>query len=114
MMGKYCGDSIPPNHVSSSNSILIHFFSDAGATETGFKMEYNPTGKQNTSIQNNTEYYEDYYRDIWGYPALSYTANIYIFLQEVEVVVEEQQHLSELQLAEAAIRAGLVMGIVMM
>ena len=35
-------------------------------------------------------------------------------LKEVEVVVEEQQHLSELQLAEAAIRAGLVMGIVMM
>ena len=34
-------------------------------------------------------------------------------LKEVEVVVEEQQHLPELQLAEAAIRAGLVMGIVM-
>ena len=36
-------------------------------------------------------------------------------LKEVEVAVEEQQHLPELQLAEAAIiRAGLVMGIVMM
>ena len=33
-------------------------------------------------------------------------------LKEVELAVEEQ-HLPELQLAEAAIRAGLVMGIVM-
>ena len=35
-------------------------------------------------------------------------------LKEVEVVVKEQQHLPELPLAESAIRAGLVMGIVMM
>ena len=55
MMGKYCGDSIPPSHVSSSNEILIHFQSDSAYTVAGFKMEYNPRG--NTSIQNNTEYY---------------------------------------------------------
>ena len=60
MMGKYCGDSIPPSHVSSSNEILIHFQSDGSATGAGFKMEYNPTGKQNTPIQNNTEH--DRYR----------------------------------------------------
>ena len=45
MMGKYCGYSIPPSHVSSSNEVLIHFRSDGAATEAGFKMEYNPLGK---------------------------------------------------------------------
>ena len=51
MLGKYCGDSIPPSHVSSSNEILIQFQSDGSVTKAGFKMEYNPTGMQNTSIQ---------------------------------------------------------------
>ena len=59
MMGKYCGESIPPSHVSSNNEVLIQFQSDGSVTEAGFKMEYNPLG--NTSIQNNTEYYGDYY-----------------------------------------------------
>ena len=57
MMGNYCGDSIPPSQVSSINEILIHFHSDWSGTESGFKMEYNPTGKQITTIQNNTEYH---------------------------------------------------------
>ena len=60
MMGKYCGDSIPPSHVSSSNAILINFQSDSAYTVAGFKMEYNPIG--NISIQNNTEYYWDRYK----------------------------------------------------
>ena len=52
MMGKYCGDSIPPSHVSSSNEMLIHFEADYhNDNNNGFKMEYNPTGKQITSIQ---------------------------------------------------------------
>ena len=56
MMGKYCGDSIP-SHISSSKEIMVHFETDDyNGYENGFKMEYNPTGKQNTSIQNNTEY----------------------------------------------------------
>ena len=59
MMGKYCGDSIPPSHVSLSNQVLIQFHSDEAETETGFQIEYNPIGKQNTSIQNNTEGHED-------------------------------------------------------
>ena len=54
MMGMYCGDSIPPSYVSSSNEILIHFQSDGSETEAGFKIEYNPIGKTR-SIQNNTE-----------------------------------------------------------
>ena len=57
MMGKYCGDSIPSGTVSSSKEILVHFESDESLTHSGFQMEYNPTGKQNTSIQNNTEYH---------------------------------------------------------
>ena len=56
MMGKYCGDSTPPKHVSSSNEVSIQFQSDAYVTEAGFQMEYTPTGKQNTAIQNNPEY----------------------------------------------------------
>ena len=56
MMGKYCGNSIPPSHVSSSNEVLIQFKSDgSGFPTAGFKLEYNPLGKQNTSIQNNNE-----------------------------------------------------------
>jgi hypothetical protein len=61
MMGKYCGYSIPPSHVSSSNEVLIHFHSDQYTVEAGFKMEYNPTG--NTANENNTEYYGDYYTE---------------------------------------------------
>ena len=46
MMGKYCGDSIPPSHVSSSNEVLIQFQSDPECcTGAGFNMEYNPIGK---------------------------------------------------------------------
>ena len=55
MIGKYCGSSIPPSHASSSNDILIDFHSDGTATRAGFKIEYNPTGKQITTLQDNTE-----------------------------------------------------------
>ena len=66
MMGFYCGDSIPPSHVSSSNEILIHFEADNyNGNNYGFKMEYTQTG--NTSIQNNTEYYQDYYTELWEF-----------------------------------------------
>ena len=56
MMGMHCGDSIPPRHGSSSNVILIHFQTDGSVTNAGFKMEYNPMGKQNTLVQNTTEW----------------------------------------------------------
>ena len=47
MMGKYCGDSIPPSHISSNKEIMVHFktWSWTTATRVGFKMEYNPIGK---------------------------------------------------------------------
>ena len=44
MMGKYCGNSIPPSHVSASNGVLIQFYSDEITVGAGFKMEYNPMG----------------------------------------------------------------------
>jgi len=53
MMGKYCGDSIPPSHTSSNNEVLIHFYSDGMnmEAEAGFKMEYNSRGKQITQFK---------------------------------------------------------------
>ena len=46
MIGKYCGDSIPPSHISSSNEVSIYFQSDVSVTSAGFKMEYNPSGEE--------------------------------------------------------------------
>jgi hypothetical protein len=58
MMGKYCGASFPPSHISSSKEIMVHFRTASWIIGlNGFKMEYNPTGKQNTSTQNNTEFF---------------------------------------------------------
>ena len=67
MMGKYCGASIPPSQISSSKEIMVHFKTDQSneMNYNGFKMEYNPTGKQNTSIQDNTEYFISFLKDIW-------------------------------------------------
>ena len=45
ILGNYCGEFIPPNHISSTNVIFIQFESDESGTNRGFKMEYNPTGK---------------------------------------------------------------------
>ena len=83
MIGKYCGDSIPPSHVSSSNEVLIHFQSDGSVTYGGFKMEYNPTG--NTSIQNNTEYYGDYYREILEYYSPGPIVALLLFLNMLQL-----------------------------
>ena len=41
LIGKYCGNSIPNNQKSSTNSVLIHFESDPyGVTKSGFKLKY--------------------------------------------------------------------------
>ena len=45
MLGKYCGDSLPPSQISSSNQLFFHFHSDELDTATGFKLEYNATSK---------------------------------------------------------------------
>jgi hypothetical protein len=44
---------------SGALELVVHFLSDTSSTYGGFQMEYNPTGKQNTSIQNNTDYHID-------------------------------------------------------
>ena len=41
MLGEYCGFTLPPNLVSSTNSIFIHFNSDGSDTRNGFNLEYN-------------------------------------------------------------------------
>ena len=42
MIGKpeYCGNLIPNNQKSSTNSVLIHFKSDPSVTKSGFKLKY--------------------------------------------------------------------------
>ena len=56
MIGEYCGNSIPNNQISSSNSVLIHFESDGYFTRSGFHLEYQDPfpGKQriNASFEN--------------------------------------------------------------
>ena len=44
-LGRYCGNSVPPSHISSNNTIFIHFKTDGGATRNGFKLEYKPYSK---------------------------------------------------------------------
>ena len=61
-MGKYCGYSILPSHVSSSNLVLIHFHSDGAVTEAGFKMEFIPLGKAHQF--KTTLNIKDYYREL--------------------------------------------------
>ena len=46
MLGNpYCGNSLPPSQISSSNQLFIHFHSDGSDTGNGFKLEYNETSK---------------------------------------------------------------------
>ena len=53
MLGKrYCGDSLPRNHISSRNQLFIDFHSDHVVTETGFKLEYNATSKNSYKVGN--------------------------------------------------------------
>ena len=52
LAGPYCGDSLPPSQISSSNNLFIHFHSNHHHTETGFKLEYNATSKNPNKIDN--------------------------------------------------------------
>ena len=52
MLGRYCGETIPPNHISSGNKILLIFHSkyydyySGVVARSGFKMNYQPSSKQ--------------------------------------------------------------------
>ena len=47
MLGLYCGNLIPPMHISSGNAIFIRFETNVVDTGLGFKMEYHATSKPN-------------------------------------------------------------------
>ena len=44
LIGQYCGQIVPPNLISTSNKVFIHYKSSIGY-ETGFKLEYHPYSK---------------------------------------------------------------------
>ena len=46
MIGEYC-DSTPPDIITTSNEIFVHFLTSSHYTDIGFKMIYNPTSNQN-------------------------------------------------------------------
>ena len=40
ILGTYCGNTIPPNHISSGNEVLLHLDSDGSVTYSGFQLEH--------------------------------------------------------------------------
>ena len=44
-IGEYC-DFTPPDIISTSNEIFVHFYTNDVYTDIGFKMVYNPTSNQ--------------------------------------------------------------------
>ena len=46
MIGEYC-DSTPPDIITTSNEIFVHFYTSEIHTDIGFKIMYNPIGNQN-------------------------------------------------------------------
>ena len=46
MIGEYC-DFTPPDIITTSNEIFVHFYTNQIYTDIGFKMMYNPTSNQN-------------------------------------------------------------------
>ena len=40
IIGFYCGTLMPFNEISSTNKVLIHFYSDESFSFPGFKLEY--------------------------------------------------------------------------
>ena len=44
LIEKYCGTSLPPNFISSTNKAFIHFHSNEYQTRTGFELEYRVIG----------------------------------------------------------------------
>jgi hypothetical protein len=40
ILGTYCGNTIPPNLISSGNEVLLHLDSDGSVTYSGFQLEH--------------------------------------------------------------------------
>ena len=45
LVGRYCGHSLPPSHLSTGNRLLIRFKSDHSVSHEGFRVSYK-TGKR--------------------------------------------------------------------
>ena len=50
----YCGVTLPPSLISSSNHLFISFHSNHDSTGTGFKLEYSATSKSSYSVDSCT------------------------------------------------------------
>ena len=46
MIGEYCATT-PPDIITTSNEIFVHFYTNEMSTDIGFKLMYNPTSNQN-------------------------------------------------------------------
>ncbi|XP_015795561.2 cubilin-like, partial [Tetranychus urticae] len=44
LIGKYCGNKLPPSIISHSNTVTIQFITDSGVSGHGFKLTYNVAG----------------------------------------------------------------------
>ena len=51
LYGKYCGDTIPANVVSSNNTVVVHFKTDHSVTKKGFSAYYVAIAAETTKIQ---------------------------------------------------------------
>ena len=40
LVGRYCGNTLPPDYVSSGNEIYIRFKTDHSVSGTGFRIRY--------------------------------------------------------------------------
>ncbi len=40
LIGRYCGDTLPSEHVSSGNEIYVRFKTDHSVSGTGFRIRY--------------------------------------------------------------------------
>jgi hypothetical protein len=45
LIGKYCGNTVPSNHITLGNDVFIYFQSDGENTRQGFKLHYQPYSK---------------------------------------------------------------------
>ena len=45
MIGKYCGDTIPPTLISKGNELFIQFQTDISGREKGFQIDYTTSSK---------------------------------------------------------------------
>ena len=56
---KYCGSSLPPDFISSTNRAFIHFHSDNSGTVTGFELEYRAISGKLVQLHTGCVFYKD-------------------------------------------------------